>query len=212
MQFKQLDFKLNKKTFEIERDGLRVTSSSISKHSEDFFEFEIIGDVLTTEKKRLVIPLIISILFFGLSTLLFIGAINGGKMGFGAVAFYYFIAFLFLAIFFFFGKNNLYLSKKDRSSHIEFLNNNPSKKKLLDFIDQLQQIKKEYLIGKYGTFNEVKSYHEHRQQLKWLFDNAIISIDEFNSKLKLIDEGFNSVQSDSPNTSIGFLKKSEGNT
>ncbi|WP_298237506.1 hypothetical protein [uncultured Algibacter sp.] len=190
MKFKQYDIKLNKKLFEIEKDGLRVISKTISSHSEDFFEFESIGNIITIEKRRLLIPLFISIMFIGMSTLLFIGQLNGGNYGKGAIAFYYFIGFLFLSVFFFFGKNYLYLSQKNRSTHIQFLNNNPSNKKLRAFIEELQIIKKSRLIEKYGVYDEDKTYNEHRNQLKWLLDNEIISKEEYRIHLEQVERNF----------------------
>lgn len=210
MIFKQLNIKLQQKEFEIQKDGLRIISKTLSGRSEDYYMFEDVGDVITIEKRRLLIPLFISLLFFGMSTILLIGETNGGNVGYGAITFYYFVGGLFLCVFFFFGKNLLYLSTKDRRTHIEFLNNNPSKKKLQDFLTQLQKEKAKRLIEKYSEYDEDKTYEEHRHQLKWLKNNEFLTPEEYRNKLLILDTYFH--QSESSNLTdeklnqIGFKK------
>lgn len=206
MIFKQIDLKLNRKEFIIEKDGLRVISKSISGRSEDYYDFEDIGDKTTRETKRLLIPLFISLLFIGWGTIMLIGTLNGGKYGDYAVHFYYVTGLICFSIFYFFGKNYLYLSHKRNTTHIQFLNNNPTKKKLEQFIQKIQETKKISLLEKYGEFDEDKTYEEHRQQLKWLKDNNYLTKDEFKSRLINIKSNYQ-FSNDSELPKIGFKKE-----
>lgn len=205
MKFIQRDLKLNKKEFIIETDGLRVISKSISGRSEDYYDFEDIGNIITQEKKRLLIPLFISLPLFAWGTILLIGTLNGGKYGDYAVHFYYITGLLFFSVFYFFGKNYLYLSHRRNTSHIQFLNNNPSKQKLINFLEILQKTKKKRLIEKYADFDEDKTYEEHRHQLKWLKENDYLSKDEFRDKLRIIDTNFQ-FYNNNDSQQINFIK------
>ena len=203
MKFKQFDIKLNRKEFIIEKDGMRVLSKSLSGSSEDYYDFEDIGDKVTRERKRLLIPLFISILFFAYGTIMLIGIMNGGKYGDYVVEFYYTTGLIFFGVFYFFGKNHLYLSDKRNRIHIQFINNNPNKRKLESFLDELQKIKKNRLLEKYADFDEDKTLYEHRNQLLWLKENEYLTKDEYKEKLEEISENFKA-DSKNDNKEIGF--------
>jgi hypothetical protein len=211
MEFKQFDLKLNRKKFTIEKDGLRAISKSISGSSEDYYDFEDIGDKITRKKRRLLIPLFISILFFAYGTILLVGTINGGEYGDYAVPFYYVTGIIFFSAFFFFGKDHLYISNKRNTSHIQFINNNPSKKKLTDFIENLQVAQRNRLLEKYAEYDEYKTYEEHRNHLKWLKDNDYLEKIEYRQKLTIINQqfGFSEEGEDEEesNSEIGYRTK-----
>jgi hypothetical protein len=190
MTFTQRDLKLNRKQFLIEKDGLRVVAKSISGRTEDYYDFEDIGDKITHQKKRLLIPLFISMMLFGYGTIILIGTLNGGKYGDYAVHFYYITGLVFFCVFYFFGKNNLYLSHKRNVSHIHFINNNPSKKKQEKFIQELLEEKRRCLLERYAEYDEDKSYEEHRHQLRWLKDNEYLTKDEYRDRLSGIEAKF----------------------
>lgn len=204
MTFKQLDIKLNRKEFIIEKDGLRVISKSIGSQSEEYVDFEDIGNKITREKSRLLIPLFISIMIFAWGTVLLIGKLNGGEYGEYVVEFYYASGLVFFLVFYFFGKNYLYLSHHRNTSHIQFLNNNPSQTKLMAFIDELQVAKKKRLLERYGEFDEDKTFDEHIHQLRWLKKNGYLNREEYNDRIQTIESEFIKPNDDDDVPKIGF--------
>lgn len=204
MTFKQFDLKFNRKEFIIEDDGLRVISKSLSGRSEDFYDFIDIGDKITREKKRLLLFPIMAILNFGICFSMLIAMQFGKEFGNYAEHFYFTVGAIFYIIHHFISRSFLYLSHKRQTSHIQFLNNKPSKEALNSFIEQLQKIKNEAILSQYAEYDEDKTYEEHRTQLNWLKDNDYLTKEEYKSRLLLIESEFVQPSNQDQNSEIGF--------
>ncbi|MBA3900344.1 MAG: DUF308 domain-containing protein [Bacteroidetes bacterium] len=211
MDFKQSDFRLNRKEFYLENEGLRLVTKSLTTKNESFYEFHQIGTRITRDSQRTLFLLIFGILFIAWGVIIFIGKRNGGDYGDYADTFYIVTGLISIAFFFLLTKSYLYLSDDSNNSHIQFLNNNPSKIKLLEFIDRIQEAKKVRFLNLYGNLDLDKTYGEQKTNYRWLKDNGYISQEIYEEKLLLLDAHF-LTQKDVNQKPIGFKKKKPENS
>lgn len=207
MIFKQFDFRFNHKKFILEEDGLRVVSRSMSKMVEDFYDFHTVGNKITRKKRRYLLFLLASLLSFLAGIILFL---SKGSESTGT--FWIAVGILFLVIYYFTGKNFIYLSDVQNDTHIQLLNDNFNRAKSLEFIDKILQAQKERMIELYGKFDNEISIEENFIKLKWLKDNGFLDDDEYESRKQLLVDKINSEISNSnipESNKIGFKRNNE---
>lgn len=187
----QRSFPLNRFSFELTGDGLDIKKKSLFKKEEFSLKFEDIG-IKHIKSKRTEIGGIISIIILlALSIGLYIDEkIMGGDTEKNVYLVYLILAFIATIVTIMFYKRSFYLARPNNSNAIEFLLNKPSKFELDEFINELKQRRKEYLITKYGQINRMLSYEPQYNQLLWLFDNNVLGENEYKDRLAQLNDLF----------------------
>lgn len=153
MTFKQFDINLNRCKYIINKGGISVTKKKLFSVTERFVPFENVGSEIIRHRERKLAWLILSVLFFILTSAVFIKRISGANIGNGAEFFWLSVSIVFFIIYAFRRKNSLFLFKDDKTSGIEFIGTKIYERRLNQFIKELLHQREIYLSGKYPTFD-----------------------------------------------------------
>jgi hypothetical protein len=186
----QRDSFFNKKIFTIKEDELHVVSKSLVKSDEYTVLLENVGSKVIKSRSAKVGWLVATVFFFALWVIILIADLSGGKVGSGAIGFYFLLFVICMAISILTYKRTCYLVTRNNDNPIEFLANKPSKEALDSFIDLVRKERKARLLQKYGVLNKRLPYDQQHNQLLWLSDMDALTKDELEQKLKELDDAF----------------------
>lgn len=206
MEFKQFDLNFDRLFYKIEATGIRLIKKRISSSTDTFVDFEDIGSKIIIEKSHKLIWLILSIIIIAVAVAVYIKRINGGKVGDGAEIFHLSTSLFFLLVFLITKKNTIYLTQSDNTNGIEFIGTKRYKKKVEEFISELQNRRDSFLISKYSTLNEFLPYDQQYNNLVWLYQLKLLTKEELNLKINELDK----IEFKIVNMNNGGLKKITG--
>jgi hypothetical protein len=188
MKFKQISINLDRFTYTINEDGIRLLKKGIVASSDTFVDFEDIGSKIIAEKSRKLLWLLIAIIFFILAITVFVKRLQGGPVGHGAEIFHISLSLLFFSIYFITKKNLLFLVKSDNTNGIEFIYTNKYKQQVDDFIKLLLQKRDTYLLETYSSIDDMLPYQQQYNNLVWLYELKIINKELLQSKIAALDK------------------------
>lgn len=149
----QKNYLLHKMWFEIKADGLAVCSKQLFHSSEYYLKFEDIGVKMIKSKSGHKGWLIGVFFLTGISALLYVEEMKGGKVEGNAYLFYLVAAFLCFVAYLFTYKRLIYLVNNNNSNAVTFMIDKPSQTEFSNFIEVLKEQRKAYLLDKYGEIS-----------------------------------------------------------
>ena len=181
MHFIQKSNWLGSRHFIIEQEGLRVISSSFAGANSKYYDFHEIGNMILRKKTRNWLALAFSLLFFLYGSLALAEVLDERQsvsLGVGLIM----LGFVILP-FFFFTSRYLYIKSEQYDIKIKFLDNIPSERELMAFIDNIKKAQRIRFQRLYLTIDENMSYQDYRNNIEWLRDNDFLTHSEAEQRL-----------------------------
>lgn len=197
----QSAFPFNRKWFEIGSDGLSVRYKSLLGGSEYYVKFEQLGVKTIKTKSGNIAWLVGGFFALGIGALLLVDELGKEKPQYDNPLFYFVAGALCFLTYLFTYKRVFHLTRVDNTNAVAFLIDKPSKNELQNFIQQLKDKRKDYLVTKYGSLTSMLPYDQQHQNLLWLNNNEALSHEEYTEKMEELNRLFRS----SPGVSQGHL-------
>jgi len=188
----QSGFLLNRKWFEIGSDGLSVRYKSLLGNGEYYVKFEQLGVKTIKSKSGNMAWLIIAFFAVGVAILLFVDELGKVKPEYSNPLFYLVAGLLCLLTYLFTYKRVFHLTRADNTNAITFLIDKPSKVVLQNFIQQIKDKRKDYLVGKYGLLTSMLPYEQQHQNLLWLNNIDALTHEGYSEKIAELNRLFQS--------------------
>lgn len=188
----QIGFPFNRKWFEIGADGLSVRYKNLLGGSEYYVKFEQLGVKTIKTKSGNIAWLIAGFFALGIGVLLLVDELGKEKPEYDSSLFYLVAGALCFFTYLFTFKRIFHLTRVDNTNAIAFLIDKPSKKELQDFIQQLKDKRKDYLLAKYGLLTSMLPYEQQHQNLLWLNNIEALSHEEYTGKIEELNRLFRS--------------------
>lgn len=190
MSLFQKDLLFNRRWFNMNDEGLMVTSKSLTSSSEVFVKFEDLGFKIIKSKGGKLGWLITVIVSFLLAIVMYFFEKTGGDTEKSAFLGYLILAIMAAIIYLLTYKSSIFLTDNENKSSIRFLIDKPSKDELSEFIDTLMLKRKNVLILKYGQITNMMSYEQQVNTLNWLNTVDALSNKEYSIKIEELNAVF----------------------
>jgi hypothetical protein len=191
---------VNKRIYELTDNGMKRQVKRLFDSSEYFTDYEDIGVRLLKSKSGYTALLVVAMIGLCLSGLLLLIRAVGGSVEKGGELVYLVIGAVSGLVYWLTYTKSFYLVQPGNQNPIEFISDKPNKNELEKFIEALKEKRKKVLDDKYGQMNKMLPYEQNHQNLIWLFNNDVISKEEFDIRLADLNAMFRQ-QSD---RKIGF--------
>lgn len=166
---------LVKKEFQIEKDGIRIKDKSIGEYQ---VPFERITRRISKSKMGRKIWLYSAFVFLFLSITVFISGLSSHSNKGGSI-FWGILGVACLSVFSYTYKSYRFITCNDGRLILIF-DSKPNKEQVDSFLDNLYMTRNEYLKNKYTKVDPDFPIDEQLYKIKWLYEEEIISEDEFN--------------------------------
>ena len=180
MNFRQKHPVWGYREYTINNKGVDVHIRTFFGSSRKFYDFHVIGKILDKRKERGLTFLILALGFLGYG--LWHITLNEGddiwlSLGSFGLTLVSFLCFLI------FSRNYMYMFKSEEHDPIKFLDDRPSRKELMAFIEKIKKAQRIKLQQLYLTINADQSYEDYKKNIQWLYDNDLISYEEAEKRL-----------------------------
>lgn len=180
------DTLLTTREFRMVEDGVKYKYKRVGEYVEHVIPFEDIGDSIAKRRTSNEGLFFLTCVFYGITLiLLLINPPVYSNNDIEGIAFWGIVGSVFLILYLFSRKNYIYLT--GGRVNLEFFENKPDSEEVTIFINDLIDLRKQFLKKKYTKIDVDLPIEPQLSSIKYLKDSKIISEDEFNHlKNKLV--------------------------
>lgn len=194
-----------KQKFTIDETGLHISISSRQNSTEKHIPFENILINRTSQFTHNTTALLIGIVVFVTSIILFISFFRNGNVGMDAGTFWMLVSTGIFIYYYRSRSRKMYLSNSD-GSYIIFIYEKKNQNQVDNFINQIIQKRNKYLTEKYTTLNKHLSFASQHDNLNWMLNIKVISKEQFDKSILELNKLYGGNQGQSP---IGFKRQED---